>query len=42
MSSDAQVPVAGRRLALQVWLWSSLIGVSIWHVRRLVEAPVSE
>ena len=42
MSTDAQVPVAGRRLALQVWLWSSLIGVSIWHVRRLVEAPVSE
>ncbi|MGA1774554.1 MAG: hypothetical protein ACO4BW_02835, partial [Nitriliruptoraceae bacterium] len=42
MSTDAQVPVAGRRLVLQVWLWSSLIGVSIWHVRRLVEAPVSE
>jgi hypothetical protein len=33
-------PRAGHRL-LQVWLWSSLIGVSIWHVRRLVEAPVS-
>ena len=42
MSIDAQVPAAGRRVVLQVWLWSSLIGVSIWHVRRLVEAPVSE
>jgi hypothetical protein len=42
MSTDVQVPAAGRRLVLQVWLWSSLIGVSIWHVRRLVEAPVSE
>ena len=42
MIIDAQVPVAGRRPVLQVWLWSSLIGVSIWHVRRLVEAPVSE
>jgi len=42
MRTDAQVPVAGRRPVLQVWLWSSLIGVSIWHVRRLVEAPVSE
>ena len=42
MRTDAQVPVAGRRPVLRVWLWSSLIGVSIWHVRRLVEAPVSE
>lgn len=30
------------RAILGIWLASSLIGVSIWHVRRLVEAPVSE
>ncbi len=31
-----------RRLVLWVWAASSAIGVGIWHVRRLVEAPVSE
>jgi hypothetical protein len=30
-----------RRL-LWLWLASSAVGVSIWHVRRLVNAPVSE
>ncbi len=33
---------SSRRVILWVWLASSAVGVGIWHVRRLVEAPVSE
>lgn len=31
-----------QRMLLWVWLTSSAVGVGIWHVRRLVNAPVSE
>jgi hypothetical protein len=42
MADVASTGQASSRRLLQVWLLSSLVGVSIWHVRRLVEAPVSE
>jgi lysylphosphatidylglycerol synthetase-like protein (DUF2156 family) len=38
----ARVLGSGERRLLQVWLASSAVGVGIWHVRRLVNAPVSE
>ncbi len=31
-----------QRLVLWAWMLSSAVGVGIWHVRRLVDAPVSE
>jgi hypothetical protein len=37
-----RVEVGWQRMLLWVWLTSSAVGVGIWHVRRLVNAPVSE
>lgn len=38
----APITVGWQRTLLWVWLTSSAVGVGIWHVRRLVNAPVSE
>jgi hypothetical protein len=37
-----QVQAPWQRMLLWVWLASSAVGVGIWHVRRLMAAPVSE
>lgn len=43
MGADTVTTGGGaRRAVLWVWAGSSAVGVGIWHVRRLVEAPVSE
>jgi hypothetical protein len=41
-SSSSAAMSATQRTLLWVWLTSSAVGVGIWHVRRLVNAPVSE
>ncbi len=42
IGAQHRVDVGWQRALLRVWLTSSAVGVGIWHVRRLVEAPVSE
>jgi hypothetical protein len=42
VASTGRVERPWERAVLWVWLASSGVGVGIWHVRRLVNAPVSE
>jgi lysylphosphatidylglycerol synthetase-like protein (DUF2156 family) len=41
-ASGGRIEEPWQRTLLWVWLTSSAVGVLIWHVRRLVNAPVSE